>query len=79
MRSRALARERTHGRGHEEREERSERGDEEEVAGAIADDADELSATTVEPMTPTETAAGSTRYEAVVPLPHAGVLGRRRP
>ncbi|MDF2978508.1 MAG: glycogen phosphorylase [Actinomycetospora sp.] len=41
-----------------------------------ADDADELSASTVEPMTPIgEGHEGSHRFEAVVALPHAGVLG----
>jgi starch phosphorylase len=41
-----------------------------------ADDADELSESTVEPMTPIGPGhEGSHRFEAVVPLPHAGVLG----
>lgn len=40
-----------------------------------ADDDDEISDATVSEMSATETADGSTRFEAVVPLPHAGVLG----
>ncbi|MHC1560129.1 alpha-glucan family phosphorylase [Actinomycetospora sp. C-140] len=41
-----------------------------------ADDADELSESVVEPMTPIGPGHdGSHRFEVVVPLPHAGVLG----